>query len=497
MTPVALRWERAYPGQGEGFFVSRNLQFYIGGEWVHPAVPRTMDVIDPSTEEAFARISMGSGEDVDRAVAAARAAFPAFSRTSREERMALLRRILEIYRSRQDELGEVMSREMGAPLGFAKEMQAGTGIWQLEAVIRAFERFAFEKPLGASLIVKEPIGLVAMITPWNWPLNQIMNKVAPAIATGCTMILKPSEVAPLNAIVFAEILHDAGVPAGVFNLVNGDGPEVGTALARHPGVDMISITGSTRAGVSVAKNAADTVKRVAQELGGKSANIILRDADLEAAVKRGVAGCFGNSGQSCNAPTRMFVPAERLDEAIAHAKAAAAAYRTGPASDPDSVLGPVVSKPQFNKIQKLIETGIAEGADLIAGGAGRVEGHERGYFVKPTIFAHVAHGSTLSREEIFGPVLAILTYETEQEAIDKANDTIYGLAAYVQSGDLARAREVARQLRAGNVCINESDWDCDVPFGGYKQSGNGREAGEWGLEDFLEVKAILGYEGQG
>ncbi|MGC4252484.1 MAG: aldehyde dehydrogenase family protein [Sphingobium sp.] len=475
--------------------MSHDLQFYIGGAWVDPAAPRTMDVIDPSTEEAFARISMGGEDDVNRAVAAAKAAFPAFSRTSRDERMNLLRRILAVYQSRHDDLAVAMSREMGAPLGFSKEMQAGTGIWQLESLIRVFETFEFERPLGSSLIVKEPIGVVAMITPWNWPINQIMNKVAPAIAAGCTMILKPSEVAPLNAIIFAEILDEAGVPAGVFNLINGDGPSVGAALARHPDVDMISITGSTRAGISVAKDAADTVKRVSQELGGKSANIILRDADLEAAVKGGVAACFGNSGQSCNAPTRMFVPAERLEEAVAHAKAAAEEYRTGPASDPASVLGPVVSRTQFDKIQKLIETGIAEGADLVAGGPGRVEGHDRGYFVKPTIFANVSHESTISREEIFGPVLAILTYETEQEAIDKANDTVYGLAAYVQSGDIVRAREVASRLRAGNVYINDSDWDCDIPFGGYKQSGNGRESGEWGLDEFLEVKAIVGYEG--
>lgn len=474
--------------------MAHELQFYIDGAWVDPVTPKTLDVIDPSTEEAFAQISLGSAADVDRAVAAAKRAFPAFARTSREERLALLRRILEVYKRRAPDIALAVSREMGAPRQFALDSQTWAGGAHLARIIEALEAFQFERPKGTSMVVKEPVGVVGMITPWNWPLNQITCKVGPALAAGCTMVLKPSEIAPLDAIIFAEILDEAGVPKGVFNLVNGDGPTVGAAISSHPDVDMVSFTGSTRAGILVAKAAADTVKRVHQELGGKSANIILPDADLKRAVTKGVAGCFGNSGQSCNAPTRMFVPLEREDEAIGYARAAAEGYKVGPADAPDTQLGPVISQLQYDKIQKLIEAGIAEGAELVAGGPGRPEGLNRGYFVRPTVFARVTPDMTIAREEIFGPVLSILTYETEEQAIELANDTPYGLAAYVQSGDLERARKVASQLRVGNVHINYPAWDTGAPFGGYKQSGNGREYAEFGLEEFLEIKGVIGYE---
>ena len=474
--------------------MSHDLQFYIDGAWVDPIAPKPLDVVDPSTEEAFAQISLGSAADVDRAVAAAKAAFPAFSQTSPAERLQLLRRILEVYKSRYDEMARTLSREMGAPLKFAHQAQAGMGTAHLAKLIQVFEHFEFQELRGTTLIAKEPIGVVGMITPWNWPINQIVCKVGPAIAAGCTMILKPSEIAPLNAILWTEILHEAGVPKGVFNLVNGDGPTVGDAMAKHPDIDMMSFTGSTRAGISVAKSAADTVKRVHQELGGKSANIILADADIERAVAKGVAGCFGNSGQSCNAPTRMFVPADQQAIAAAVAKAAAEKFRVGPASEEGSTLGPVVSQMQYDKIQRLIEAGIKEGAELITGGLGRPDGLNRGYFVRPTMFAGVTPEMTIAREEIFGPVLSILPYETEEDAIRMANDTVYGLAAYVQSGSLEHARKVAARMRAGNVYINYPAWDAGAPFGGYKQSGNGREYAEFGIEEFLEIKGVVGYE---
>ncbi|KTQ98578.1 MULTISPECIES: aldehyde dehydrogenase family protein [Aureimonas] len=473
--------------------MSHALQFYIDGAWVDPAELKRLAVIDPSTEEPCGEIAIGSAEDVDKAVAAARRAFESFSLTSREERLALLRRLQTIYERRLDELGAVISREMGAPLPFAREWQAGIGLRHLKKAIETLETFRFEEPRGTTMVFKEPIGVVGMITPWNWPMNQIMAKVAPALATGCTMVLKPSEIAPLSAILFAEMMDEAGVPAGVFNLVNGDGPGVGEAISRHPGIDMVSFTGSTRAGILVAKGAADTIKRVHQELGGKSANILLPDVDLEAAVTKGVQGCFGNSGQSCNAPTRMFVPADRHDEAAEIAARAASAFKTGPA-DADGVhLGPVVSQMQYDKIQRLIETGIAEGASLVAGGLGRPDGMNRGYFVQPTVFAHVTPDMTIAREEIFGPVLSILSYESEEDAIRLANDTVYGLAAYIQSGDPARARRVASRMRAGSVYLNYPAWDPGAPFGGYKQSGNGREYADFGLEEFLEIKGVVGY----
>lgn len=473
--------------------MSNHLKFYIDGAWVDPIVPATLDVINPANEEAYTKISVGSSADVNRAVAAAKAAFPSFAKTTKEQRLAFLRRLLEVYNERYEDIAQAVTNEMGAPLSFARGAQAWAGQAHMEATIKALEEFEFEHQRGNSRIVKEPIGVVGLITPWNWPLNQIVCKVAPAIAAGCTMVLKPSEVAPISGIIFAELVHEIGLPKGVFNLVNGDGPSVGQVIASHPDVDMVSFTGSTRAGIIVAKSAADTVKRVAQELGGKSANIILPDADLAAAVATGVGACFGNSGQSCDAPTRMFVPAARQEEALAIAKAAAETHKVGDPRAEDTVLGPVVSQVQYDKIQRLIQAGIEEGATLVTGGLGRPDGLNRGYYVRPTIFGHVKHEMTISREEIFGPVLSILAYETEEEAIAKANDTVYGLAAYVQSSDIAHARQVAYQLRAGTVNINYPDWDTHAPFGGYKQSGNGREYADWGIHDFLEIKGIVGY----
>ena len=469
------------------------LQFYIDGTWVDPVVPNRFPVIDPSNEDAIADISMGSEADVDRAVAAAKRAFQTFGFTTPAERLALLRRIVEVYKTRMPDLAVAVSREMGAPRPFALSNQVGIGLAHLQKIADVLEGFAFEERKGTSLIVKEPVGVVGLITPWNWPLNQITCKVGPALAAGCTMVLKPSEIAPLDAIIFAEILDEAGVPAGVFNLVNGDGPTVGQALARHPDVDMMSFTGSTRAGILVAKAAADTVKRVHQELGGKSANILFPDVDLAQAVTKGVAGCFGNSGQSCNAPTRMFVPRDRHDEAAAHARTAAETFVVGPADAPGTVLGPVVSQVQYDKIQDLIESGIREGATLVTGGSGRPSGVNRGYYVRPTVFADVKPEMRIAREEIFGPVLSIMPYDTVEDAIRQANDTPYGLASYIQAKDIAKARETAVRMRTGNVHINYPAWDAGVPFGGYKQSGNGREYAEYGLEDFLEIKGILGY----
>jgi aldehyde dehydrogenase (NAD+) len=473
--------------------MSHNLQFYIDGQWVQPSGSKTLDVIDPSTEEAIGTIALGNEADVDKAVAAARAAFPAFAATSKQERLALMRRLLEVYKTRYADIAETLSREMGAPIELAHKAQAAMGTGHLAKMIETLENFEFEELRGTTLIAKEPIGVVGMITPWNWPMNQIMCKVAPALAAGCTMVLKPSEIAPLNAIIFAEIVHEAGIPKGVFNLVNGDGPTVGEAISRHPEVDMVSFTGSTRAGILVAKAAADTVKRVHQELGGKSANIILDDADLNRAVKLGVESVMRNSGQSCNAPTRMFVPAALHDKAVAIAKAVAEPLKVGAPASNDTFLGPVVSETQYNKIQKLIEAGIKEGADLVVGGPGRPEDLNRGYYVRPTIFGNVTDEMTIAREEIFGPVLSILPYQSDDEVVQRANDTPYGLAAYVQSGSLERARKVAAQMRSGNVYINYPAWDAGAPFGGYKQSGNGREYADFGLEEFLEIKGTVGY----
>ncbi len=468
-------------------------KFYINGQWVASSTDDTCDVINPATEQPIAKIAMGGKADVDKAVEAARTAFKTFSKTSVEERSDLLGRIIAKYKERMSEIAEVVSKELGAPIGLATAAQAPAGLGHLIFAQKALADFPFVEDIGTSRIVREPIGVCGLITPWNWPLNQITAKVAPAIAAGCTMVLKPSEIAPLNAILFAEIMHEAGTPPGVFNLVNGDGPNVGVAMSSHPDIDMMSFTGSTRAGISVAQESANTVKRVAQELGGKSPNIILDDAAFEKVVARDTFGVCMNTGQSCNAPTRMLVPADRMEEAAAIAKATAESIKVGDPSDEATKVGPLVSKAQFNKVQALIQKGIDEGAKLEAGGIGRPDGLDTGYFVKPTIFSGVSNDMTIAREEIFGPVLSLIPYKDEDEAVEIANDTVYGLSAYVSSGDLERARSVGLRLQAGNVHINGAGIDPKAPFGGFKQSGNGREFGKWGLEEFLETKALLGY----
>ena len=470
------------------------LQFYIDGKWVDPVTPKTLEVINPTTEQAIGRISLGGAADVDKAVAAARRAFETFSQTSREERIALLERIIGAYQTHLPEMAETISQEMGAPMWLANAAQAPSALAHFMQALEILKTYEFVENKGSTRIIREPVGVCGFITPWNWPVNQIACKVAPALAAGCTMVLKPTEIAPLNAILFAKIMHEAGVPPGVFNLVNGDGPTVGEAIAKHPGIDMVSFTGSTRAGVQVAKNAADTVKRVTQELGGKSANIILDDADLARAVSGGVRSCFTNSGQSCNAPTRMLVPKARLAEAAKIAKEAAEGTVVGDPATEGTAIGPVVSKMQYDKIQRLIEAGIKEGAELVAGGPGKPAGLEKGYFVKPTVFSNVRNDMTIAREEIFGPVLSILPYEDEAEAIRIANDTVYGLSGYVSSGDPKRALRVAAKLRTGNVHLNGAGADFSAPFGGYKQSGTGREWGHFGFEEFLEVKAVMGVD---
>ncbi|WP_295135977.1 aldehyde dehydrogenase family protein [uncultured Reyranella sp.] len=468
--------------------------FYIDGQWVDPIKPAQLDVIDPSTEEAYVQISVGSAADVDRAVAAAKAAFPSFARTSRKERLDLLRAILAEYNKRRDDVGDAISREMGAPLEFARTIQAGRGTAHLERMISVLETYPFEAVEGTTLITREPIGVCGLITPWNWPTNQIACKVLPALAAGCTMVLKPSEEAPIDAIVWTEIMHAAGTPRGVYNMIQGTGSVVGEAMSSHPDIDMMSFTGSTRAGIRVAQAAAVTVKRVAQELGGKSANILLPDVDFQMAVTKGINSMMVNSGQSCTAPSRMFVPQDRHDEVKQIAKAAAEKFVVGNPQDPATRLGPVVNEAQFNKIQGLIQKGIEEGAELVTGGPGRPENLNRGYYVRPTVFAGVTNDMTIAREEIFGPVICILPYKDEEEVIRLANDTVYGLAAYVQGSDLEHARKVASQMRAGNVHVNYPMGDTAAPFGGYKQSGNGREYGKWGLEEFLETKAVIGYK---
>lgn len=467
------------------------LKFYIDGQWVDPVTPKTMDVINPATEQVAGHISAGGAADVDKAVAAARRAFETYSRTSREERIDLLQRILAEYQKRFGDIAHAITEEMGAPASLAQRAQAAIGVAHLSNGIEILKNFKFDEDRGATRIVKEPIGVCGMITPWNWPINQIACKVVPALATGCTMVLKPSEEAPFSAYLWTEVMHAAGVPAGVYNMINGTGPEVGAAIASHPGIDMVSFTGSTRAGIEVAKNAAPTVKRVAQELGGKSPNIILEDANFQAAVGGGVKHVMQNSGQSCNAPTRMLVPAKKMDEAIVIAKAAAESTTVG---DPNgnADIGPVVNKAQWEKIQRLIKAGIAEGATLVTGGPDRPDGMEKGFYVRPTVFANVTNDMTIAKEEIFGPVVSILGYNTVDEAVQIGNDTEYGLAAYISGTDMEKVRDVASKLRAGQVSINGGG-DMGAPFGGYKMSGNGREWGDYGFQEYLETKAVLGY----
>ena len=469
------------------------MQFYIDGAWVDPAVKKTHPVVNPANEDVLYEIAIGSKADVDKAVAAAKKAFETFSLTTREERVALLEKIIAVYKTRMKDIGAAVSDEMGAPLPMAEKMQAGAGLGHLASTLDVLKTYQFEEQLPGATVVREPLGVIGMITPWNWPLNQIACKVAPAIAAGCTMILKPSEYTPTSALIFAEILHEAGVPKGVFNLVNGLGPDVGVAMSEHPDIDMISFTGSTRAGIDVAKRAANTVKRVSQELGGKSPNVILDDADFTKAVTGGVAHMFVNSGQSCNAPSRMIVPLAKMKEVAAIAKGVADKTKAGDPRAEGTTIGPVVNRIQWDKIQALIQKGVEEGATLVAGGPGQPEGVNKGFYVRPTIFADVTKDMTIAREEIFGPVLAIMGFKDEAEAVELANDTPYGLAGYVSAGTVERARKVGRQIRAGNVNLQGVPNDRTAPFGGYKQSGNGREWGKFGLEEYLEVKAIAGY----
>jgi len=469
-------------------------QFYINGQWVDPVTPRELGVVNPATESVVGTISLGSPADVEKAVAAARAAFETFGRTSRQERIELLEAVLAEYHKRKEEIALAICDEMGAPMSLARGAQAGSGDQHIGGALQALKTMHWEEKVEGARVVREPIGVVGLITPWNWPMNQVAAKVAPALAAGCTMILKPSEESPLSAYIFSQVLHDAGVPAGVYNMINGDGPDVGAPIASHPGIDMVSFTGSTRAGIAVAKAAADTVKRVAQELGGKSPNIILDDADLVRSVRAGTAMCFHNTGQSCNAPTRMLVPEDRLEEAEEVARSVAERTRVGDPRQEGISVGPVVNKTQWIKIQELIQAGIDEGAKLVAGGTGRPEGLDKGYFSKPTVFGHVSNDMTVAQEEIFGPVLVIIPYKDEEDAIRIANDTPYGLSAYISSGDHQRALRVASRIRAGMVHINGADLVDMAPFGGFKQSGNGREWGAHGVEDFLEWKSIYGYD---
>lgn len=476
-------------------------QFYIDGRWTDPLDGTDLDVLDPSTEQPIATISLGGQRDTDAAVAAALQAFDSWGRSSKQDRLALLRRILQAYTARADEMGDTISREMGAPVDMSRTAQAGSGSSHIQTFIDTLEAFEFERELRPDTpndrILYEPVGVCALITPWNWPMNQIALKVMPALAAGCTMVLKPSELSPLSALLFADILHDAGVPPGVFNLVNGDGAGVGSQLCGHPDVSMISFTGSSRAGIAISKNAADTLKRVSLELGGKGANLVFADAPADA-VAKGVARCFNNTGQSCNAPTRMLVERSRYDEAVEQARAAAEATAVDRADRPGKHIGPLVSRLQYDKVQGLIEAGIEQdGARLVAGGPGRPDGIDSGYFVRPTVFADCHNDMTIMREEIFGPVLSMMPFDTEDDAIRIANDTEYGLTNYVQTSDPDKANRVARRLRSGMVDMNGQARSAGAPFGGYKRSGNGREGGEWGLEEFLEVKAVGGWEPSG
>ena len=476
----------------------RRTDFYINGEWVVPVAANDFEVINPADETAFATISLGSKADVDKAIAAAKEAFETWSQTSREERVEYLQKLLDAYKARMDDMAQAISCEMGAPIKLATQAQAASGFGHIKSFIRTLQDFDFDSPLREGMesehIAYEPVGVCGLITPWNWPMNQVTLKVVPALAAGCTVVLKPSEIAPMSSLLFAEIVHEAGFPAGVFNLVNGDGPSVGDAMSSHPDIDMMSFTGSTRAGIAVSKAAADTVKRVTLELGGKSPNIVFADADLPRAVKIGALHCFNNTGQSCNAPTRMLVERSAYDAAVEIARETAGRTQVGDPAEDGNHIGPLVSEMQFDKVQGLIDVGIGEGARLVAGGTGRPEGFNRGYYVRPTVFADVNNDMRIAREEVFGPVLSMIPFDSEEDAVKIANDTDYGLAAYVQSGDQGKAQRVARQLRAGMVQINGAQRPSGSPFGGYKQSGNGREGGHWGFEDFLEVKAISGWD---
>jgi aldehyde dehydrogenase (NAD+) len=482
---------KSLSNEGVCALVTDHLKFYIDGQWIDPQAPQ-LGIEDPATEEIFARVSLGSVSDVDRAANAARRAFVGYSQVGVQERLGYLRKIIEGFRARLPELARTMTREMGAPIRFATERQATVALFHFEEAARVLATYRFEEPMGVGIVRREPIGVCGLITPWNWPLNQVASKLAPALATGCTVVLKPSEVAPLSAMLLADIIHASGLPAGVFNLVNGEGPTVGEAIAAHPLIDMVSFTGSTAAGIRVAKLAADTVKRVAQELGGKSANIILDDADLRAAVTAGVHACYTNGGQNCQSPTRMLIPRAMQQSAFEAARVAVDAIRLGDPQDEATTLGPMVSRAQVQKIQALIQSGIDDGATLVAGGLGRPAGFARGHYVRPTVFGDVTPAMRIAREEIFGPVLSILAYDSVEEAIEIANDTPFGLAGFVQSKNPQRARAVANRIRAGRVYLNGAAFDRSLPFGGYKQSGNGREFGVFGFEEYLEVKAILG-----
>jgi aldehyde dehydrogenase (NAD+) len=477
--------------------VQRKTDFYIDGAWVAPTKANDFPVINPADETAYATISLGTATDVDRAVAAARAAFPTWSATPLAERIALIEKLAEIYKRRAGDMAEAISTEMGAPIKMATRSQTGAGAWHIAGFVQALKDFSFEHPLRADTpgewIIHQPIGVCGLITPWNWPMNQVTLKVVPAVGVGCTVVLKPSEIAPMSSLLFAEMMDEAGFPKGVFNLVNGDGPTVGEAMSAHPGIDMMSFTGSARGGIAVTKGSADTIKRVALELGGKGANLIFADTDTAAAVKRGALHCFNNTGQSCNAPTRMLVEQGVYDEAIEVARATAEACKVGMPSEDGNHIGPLVSQVQFDKVQALIQAGIDEGARLVAGGTGRPEGFNRGYFVRPTVFADVTNDMRIAREEIFGPVLSMIPFKSEEEAIAIANDTDYGLTNYVQTDDPERLKRLGRALNAGMVQANGASQAQGSPFGGVKQSGNGREGGVYGLHEFLEVKSVSGW----
>lgn len=470
-----------------------NHKFFIDGKWISPESDQTTDVINPATGETFTTIAMANSADLEKAVAAAKKAFQTFSKTSQAERVALLERITKVYAKRSDDIGRAMIEEGGFPKSLAMGAQAAMGTLHFEHMVKVAARFKYEEQRGTTRVVKEPIGVVAMITPWNWPINQIACKVAPAIATGCTMILKPSQVTPLNAIIFAEVMEEAGVPDGVFNLINGDGRTIGSEMCSHRDVDMVSFTGSTGGGISVAKTAADSVKRVHQELGGKSPFVVMPDADLEKAVGDAVPGCYLNTGQSCNAPTRLLVPAEKMDQAMELAKKISDQQVIGHPADEEATLGPLINEKQQKSVNDLIQSGIDEGATLVCGGIGMPEGFNRGYYVLPTIFGNVTSDMTLFKEEVFGPVLTITGYDDIEHAADLANDTVFGLAGYVHGEDIDAVRDMAKSIRAGTIHVNSPDWDADAPFGGYKMSGNGREYADFAMHDFLEIKGIVGW----